>query len=205
MTAPPPESLLVRYVKAHVRKGEQAKERAAQNHKKSEGHFIAAGRYLAMLKTSYAPSWKHWDVLLQVKVGLSTGRASELMQLADGRKSSQEIRDATAQRLKALRARGSSLQGQRNEEEDIPDEMFDEGRPASNLATALSGARSARGPLASDGKADPTRLVDNLAQSTPTVRRGAVWAVTAGSRQSQFEQVRDAVADLYQQQARTGR
>ena len=48
-----PEPLLVRYIREHVRKGEAAKERAAQNQKKSEDHFIAAGQYLTMLKVTY--------------------------------------------------------------------------------------------------------------------------------------------------------
>jgi hypothetical protein len=46
-----PESLLIRYIKAHVRKGDQAKS-------KSDQHYIAAGRYLINLKVSYAPSWQ---------------------------------------------------------------------------------------------------------------------------------------------------
>src|SRR5215470_14985260 len=121
VTTTAPETLLVRYIKAHVRKGDQAKERATQNHKKSEDHYIAAGRHLTTLKVSYAPTWQQWEAILKVKVKLSTGRASELMQLADGRKTLQQIRDATAQRVKALRAdRASSLQGQCKEEEPEP-------------------------------------------------------------------------------------
>jgi len=38
-----PESLLARYISAHVRKGEQAEERANQAREKVEQHFIAAG------------------------------------------------------------------------------------------------------------------------------------------------------------------
>lgn len=187
-----PESLLVRYVKAHVRKGEQAKDKAEQ-------HFIAAGRYLIALKVSYAPTWQAWEVLLRVKVGLSTGRASELIQIADGRKSVQEVRDATTQRVKALRAnRSSSL---RNEEKEIPDEILEE-EPASD-ATALLGARSARGP--SDSKGDANLLIDALAESTPAVRSAAAEIVVQGSRQSQFEAVTNAVVDLYQRLSRAGR
>jgi hypothetical protein len=187
-----PESLLVRYVKAHVRKGEQAKDKAEQ-------HFIAAGRYLIALKVSYAPTWQAWEVLLRVKVGLSTGRASELIQIADGRKSVQEVRDATTQRVKALRAnRSSSL---RNEEKEIPDEILEK-EPAS-VATALLGARSARGP--SDSKGDANLLIDALAESTPPVRSAAAEIVVQGSRQSQFEAVTNAVVDLYQRLSRAGR
>ena len=38
-----PESLLARYISAHVRKGEQVEERANQAREKAEQHFIAAG------------------------------------------------------------------------------------------------------------------------------------------------------------------
>src|SRR5262245_53230818 len=48
------------------------------------------------------------------------------MQLADGRKNLQEIRNATAQRVADLRAsRGSSLHGECNEEE-APDEILEQ-------------------------------------------------------------------------------
>jgi hypothetical protein len=102
----------------HIRQGEQAKERADKNHKKSKDHFIASGRYLAMPKTGYAPTWQHWELLLKTKVNLSTGRASELMQLADGRKDLQQIRDGKAQSVAQLRAeRSSSLQDECSEEQ----------------------------------------------------------------------------------------
>src|SRR5262245_14947474 len=97
LTSPPvpettttaPEALLIRYIKAHVRKGDQAKD-------KSEQHYISAGRYLITLKVNYAPSWEAWENLLKTKVGLSTGRASELMQVADGRKTVEQVRTNTA-------------------------------------------------------------------------------------------------------------
>ena len=68
MSNAPPESLLVRYIKAHVHKGDQAKERASQNHKKSEDHYIAAGRYLTLLKVTYAPTWQAWETILKAKI-----------------------------------------------------------------------------------------------------------------------------------------
>jgi hypothetical protein len=188
-----PESLLVRYIKAHVKRGEKAKDKAEQ-------HFIAAGMYLTTLKVTYAPTWQHWEDLLRVKVGLSTGRASELMQIADRRKSVQGIRDATTQRVKALRAQKSSL---RNEEE-FPDEIYDQDGPAS-VATALLGARSARGPLASDSKSDPNSLIDVLAGSDAKTRGSAAETLINGSRQFQFEAVTNAVVDLYQKLSRAGR
>ena len=182
-----PESL-VRYIKAHVRKGDQAKN-------KSDQHYIAAGRYLITLKVSYAPSWEAWEDLLRIKVGLSTGRASELMQIADGRKSVQEIRDGKAQSVARLRA-SKSLHYSSEEESDL-------GGPSSSLATALYGARAlALGP--SGSKSDPNQLIDVLAVSDAATRVSATDSLINGSRHSQFEAVTNAVVDLYQRLSRAG-
>ncbi len=81
------------------------------------------------------------------------------------------------------------------------DEILEE-EPAS-VATALLGARSARGP--SDSKGDANLLIDALAESTPAVRSAAAEIVVQGSRQSQFEAVTNAVVDLYQGLSRAGR
>ena len=181
-----PESLLVRYIKAHVRKGDQAKN-------KSDQHYIAAGRYLITLKVSYAPSWEAWEDLLRIKVGLSTGRASELMQIADGRKSVQEIRDGKAQSVARLRA-SKSLHYSSEEE------SHDEG--PESVATAPLGAHAALGP---SNRNDTERLIDALANSTPEMRNAAVVIVLEGDRQTAFEAVTNAVSDLYKQLSRAGR
>jgi hypothetical protein len=184
-----PESLLIRHIRAHVAKGDQAKN-------KSDQHYIAAGRYLTTLKVSYAPTWQHWEALLRVQVGLSTGRASELMQLADGRKSVQEVRDATTQRVKALRAnRNSSL---RNEEKEIADEIEEAAHPASapSPGVALVGIKTGH---------DPDSIIFALARSTPADRGAAVESLIKGSRQTEFEPVTSAVIDLYQRLSRAGR
>jgi len=181
-----PESLLVRYIKAHVRKGDQAKN-------KSDQHYIAAGRYLITLKVSYAPSWEAWEDLLRIKVGLSTGRASELMQIADGRKSVQEIRGGKAQSVARLRA-SKSLHYSSEEE------SHDEG--PESVATAPLGAHAALGP---SNRNDTERLIDALANSTPEMRNAAVMIVLEGDRQTAFEAVTNAVSDLYKQLSRAGR
>jgi hypothetical protein len=246
-TSTPPESLLVRYIKAHIRQGDAAKERAAQAREKAEQHFTSAGQYLAVLKVNYSQSWEEWEILLKTKVGLSTGRASELMQIADGRKSVQEVRDGKAQSMAQLRARTSSPRSPRGEEnqdpgtqgslrdqcnEETPDELFEEGIELGNKRTAflLRADQAAKfavysGPLDSeladaaraaaaaweklftpgDVKGDPRRLIDALANSGPRTRSSAAEALVGGPRHTQFEQVRDAVADLYQQLAKAGR
>lgn len=117
LPAAPPESLLIGHIQAHVRQGDKARQRADQAREKSHQHYIAAGQYLATLKAHYSRSWDEWETLLKAKVKLSVSRASELMAIGSGKKSTQEIRDGTAQRVRALRARGSSLHSQCNEED----------------------------------------------------------------------------------------
>src|SRR5262249_58216960 len=104
------------------------------------------------------------------------------------------IRDATAQRVKALRAaRSSSLQDQCNEE-DFPDELFDEG--PTSVATAPLRARAALSPPAN--RNDTERLIDALANSTPEMRNAAVVLVVHGARHTAFEAGPEPAHRLYQ-------
>jgi len=161
---------------------------------------------VATLKTAYATSWQQWETILKVKVKLSTGRASELMQIADGRKDLQQIRDGKAQSVARLRARTSSLHPGCSEEEEaeFPDTISDQEGPQS-VATALDRARSAPGPPTSDGKADVSHLIDALAGSDAKTRGAAAEALINGARQTQFASVSNAVADLYQRLSSAGR
>jgi hypothetical protein len=112
------------------------------------------------------------------------------MQIADGRKDLQQIRDGKAQSVARLRASTS---------------LHSEG-PSSSLASALYGARSLTlGPLVGDGMSDPNRLIDALAESDAATRSAAADALISGSRHSQFEKVTNAVVDLYQPLSRAGR
>src|SRR5262249_32182380 len=61
-------------------------------------HYIAAGQHLKTLKASHGGSWAEWGELLKTKVGIGKSRASELMQLADGRKTIEQIRADTNSR-----------------------------------------------------------------------------------------------------------
>jgi len=88
------EAQLVGAIKAHIARGDKAAE-------KSEGHYIAAGQYLKQLKAEHSGSWEQWETLLSVGIGRS--RASELMQIADGRKTAEEVRAITAGRTRRSR------------------------------------------------------------------------------------------------------
>jgi hypothetical protein len=76
---------LISRIKAHIAAGDKATQKA-------NDHYISAGQHLATLKREHAGSWAEWEALLKSKVGVSTGRASELMQIADGRKTLAELR-----------------------------------------------------------------------------------------------------------------
>jgi hypothetical protein len=96
----------VSLVRSHIYEGDQAK-------KEADKHYVAAGQYLAELKRDHTDgSWTEWEALLKTKVGISTGRASELMQIADGRKTTKEVRASTAKRVAKHREKKSSLRNE---------------------------------------------------------------------------------------------
>jgi hypothetical protein len=95
------EARLIRSIKAHIAKGEQYHERGDQ-------HFISAGLELKQLKAEHAGTWAEWEELLKTKIGIGKSRASELMQIADGTKTVEGIREATAEKVRQIRARKSS-------------------------------------------------------------------------------------------------
>src|SRR5262249_43343983 len=102
---------LISTIRAHIAKGDHAS-------KKAEQHYIAAGQHLATLKASHAGTWKEWETLLESKVGIGKSRASELMAIADGRKTADQIRDDTNRR-KIEHRKVSPFRNGENEDEPI--------------------------------------------------------------------------------------
>ena len=88
-------------IRAHIAKGDKAKDKAEQ-------HYITAGQPLRALKAEHAGTWDEWEALLKDKIGIGKSRASELMQIADGRKTVEGIRADTAERTAKTRALQSS-------------------------------------------------------------------------------------------------
>src|SRR5262245_37108455 len=72
-TTPPPlqAAQLTSLIKAHIAKGDKAKEKADQ-------HYIAAGQHLKTLKARHAGTWTEWEALLKEKIGIGKSRASEV-------------------------------------------------------------------------------------------------------------------------------
>jgi hypothetical protein len=62
-------SQLVRAIKAHIAKGDHAKD-------KSEQHYVSAGLHLKTLKAEHDGSWAEWTALLRTKCSLSIWRRS---------------------------------------------------------------------------------------------------------------------------------
>src|SRR5262249_8313814 len=220
-----PESLLVRYIKTHVAKGDKAKD-------KSEQHYISAGQHLKTLKATYAPSWEAWETILKTKVKLSTGRASELMQIAEGRKPVAQIRADKAESVRQLRA-SKSLHYSEEESPETSAEAMKECFAAADLeeteATAATPTifqpnldkeefrkvKAVADAYRHDQKQSNKdlryqnryahELLTALTDSTPEIRAASVQEIVSGSRQSEFRAVIEAVRDLYQQLSKAGR
>jgi hypothetical protein len=87
---------LIARIKTHIEKGDQAAE-------KSEQHYVTAGLHLIDLKAQHKGNWQDWQTLLKTKVGIGKSRASELMQIADGRKTVEAVRGRKAQSMRKSR------------------------------------------------------------------------------------------------------
>jgi hypothetical protein len=122
---------LIKAIKAHIAKGDHAEDRAAQ-------HYISAGQHLKTLKAQHdtnGGNWAEWSELLRSRCDLSTGRASELMQIADGRTSQEKIRAKDKERKKLTR---SKKPPSGHPEEDPPGPTTDSDRaPATNPLVVL--------------------------------------------------------------------
>jgi len=87
-----------------IAKGDKAAAKANDFH-------ITAGQHLKVLKAAHDESggtFAAWEALLKERVGIGKSRASELMQIADGTKTVEGIREATAEKVRQIRAHKSS-------------------------------------------------------------------------------------------------
>jgi hypothetical protein len=77
------ESQLARAIKAHIDKGDKAKDKAEQ-------HYIAAGQYLKQLKDGHSQAG--FLKIVQEKIGIGKTRTYELLAIADGTKTVESVR-----------------------------------------------------------------------------------------------------------------
>jgi hypothetical protein len=212
MTNAPP--VLLRTIKELIAKGDRAKQR-------SEDLYIAAGQHLKNLKENYTHGWAEWEDALKARIGISTGRASELMAIADGRKSLQQLRAEKNETSKLAHARDRAAAASLNSEvatitRDAEEEQADkaectrlwqrvqQAEGERDLPTASQKATKAA-PAPPLAWAEEHDLIEVLARSTPAIRSAAVEALISGSHQTQFDAVSNALADLYQRLSGAGR
>jgi hypothetical protein len=90
------EAQLIKKIKVYVEKGDKAKDKAEQ-------YYASAGLLLKTLNEN-SPSKAEWEKLIKSKCGLSTSRAYELIQIADGRKTVADVRLANTKRKRKERS-----------------------------------------------------------------------------------------------------
>jgi hypothetical protein len=90
------ETQLVKTIKAHIVRGDQAKDKAEQ-------HYIAAGQYLKTLKETCSDQ-AAFLAIVQEEIGLGKSRTYELLQIADGRPL-KDVRADTAKRTADSKAK----------------------------------------------------------------------------------------------------
>jgi hypothetical protein len=84
------EAQLVKTIKVHLAKAEKYQSKA-------EEHFVTAGQYLMTLKGN-SPDQATFLQIVKEQIGLGKSRAYELMQIADGTKTDDQIRENANQR-----------------------------------------------------------------------------------------------------------
>jgi hypothetical protein len=82
----------VRRIKAHIQQGDKAKDKANQ-------HYHSAGILLKELRENCSNK-SAWEALIRSKCGIGPSRAYELIQIADGRKTTEALRLGTAARVR---------------------------------------------------------------------------------------------------------
>jgi hypothetical protein len=91
------EAQLTKTIKVLIEKGDKAREKAEQ-------FYIAAGQHLKTLKAEHKGNTAEWELLLKDKCGIGKSRAYELMKIADGRTSVEQVRADKAESVRKVRA-----------------------------------------------------------------------------------------------------
>lgn len=123
----------IRRIKACIEKGDKAAERA-------NDLYVTAGQHLLSLKQQHDAdkgTWAQWEELLK-KVGIGKSRASELMQIADGRKTVTEVRALTGDRTRKSRESSPLRSGEKR---------LGRGSPPGKLSSPPTNARRSTRPM----------------------------------------------------------
>jgi len=83
------QAQLIKTIKAHIAKGDKAREKADQ-------HYIAAGKYLKELKGDLSQA--EFLEIVREKIGIGKSRTYELLAIADGTKTLADVAASTTKR-----------------------------------------------------------------------------------------------------------
>jgi hypothetical protein len=93
-------------IKVCIEKGDKAKQ-------KEDDFYIAAGQHLKTLQAAHKErggTWAEWEALLKGKCGIGKSRASKLVQIAESRKTVEQIRERASESMRDGRAKQISPQ-----------------------------------------------------------------------------------------------
>lgn len=125
--------VLASTIKSHLHCGDNAATKAEQ-------HYRKAGALLIELKKA-TPAGEDWSDFVKAKVGIGQSRAYELMALAEGRKTLDEIRKASGERVARSRRCFLTVIGQAERAARLPDNFE---ALANRAALAEAAGRAAR-------------------------------------------------------------
>jgi hypothetical protein len=202
MSAPPP--ILFRTINVLVAKGDKAKE-------KSEQFYIAAGQHLKNLKDNFGLKGGQWEETLKVQCNISTGRASELMQIADGRKTLAQVRASKAEGVRQVRARQVSLRSEGIPDdlpnEELSDEHFFSAPAVTTAIETIRHKQEHRSGSLSEQRSSANTVIGAFVHccGDPVLFNAVIEMVITGERRNDFEAVRSVVIDFYHALAKVGR
>ncbi len=183
----------IRRIKACIEKGDKAAERA-------NDLYVTAGQHLLSLKQQHDAAkgtWAQWEELLK-KVGIGKSRASELMQIADGRKTVTEVRALTGDRTRKSRESSPLRSGEKATGQGI----------TAGQAVITADERKAQHAADEEEQSKPKRSAPPLnslswSAATPQERikfidaigLRSLWQAMTSEQQDQFCDIIDAAVD----------
>jgi hypothetical protein len=117
-------------------------EKADKAAEKARDWQITAGQHLKALKAEHdagGGTWAEWESLVKEKAGIGKSRASELMQIADGTKTLEQVRADKAKSVRQVRAKTSPLRSGETPALAPPSETDSQQRDHAGAASARSG------------------------------------------------------------------
>ncbi len=185
MTAEHDESQLIKLVKSCLERSNTARTRA-------DDLLVTAGKHLLQLKSLHDASgrpWKAWVNLCKDAIGISKSRASELMQIAGGEKTPDQVRAATNER-RARREKSLRSNGETKRPEDVSPSITPELEPEPSTPRLTPQQDEA-------AMRDKVREISRLAEELKDEHKGCRQAKGAESRAKALVLLRSTALQLY--------